>query len=165
MNIALLRESEGSFDESYVGAVLKTLLKIIQRLHRAHVCHCDIKPENLLYQIPTKQLSLIDFGCTIRVQDDQIYDAKNGTLFYIAPEKLKGNYSGIVCKKSDIWSIGVLAYELVTGKRLFYGDNTEAICNKIQRNEWHWPVNIQTQTFTLPSLLAQQFIQVCFFFF
>ena len=81
-------------------------------LHRSGVIHQDIKPGNVLL-MTDGQCKLADFGASAKLEQLRASDNKlQGTAMYMAPEQCIGN----VCKASDVWSVGVLTYELLTGR-------------------------------------------------
>jgi len=98
-----------SFSPDLIDALIQTT-HALAALHNKGFIHGDIKPEHLLYNKKTKNIMLIDFGYA-RVPDD--ITIRTGTMGYIAPEVLKG--TGLD-QRSDIYSLGVIAYELLTGK-------------------------------------------------
>ncbi|ETO17520.1 hypothetical protein RFI_19801, partial [Reticulomyxa filosa] len=83
----------------------------------------------------TANIVLIDFGCAKEVEDDRVYEDLVGTVYYLAPElasqKSEVPITGLVLKSADIWSIGVIAYVMLTGRPPFGGNSTEEIFQKI----------------------------------
>lgn len=132
---------QGSFSEKDAAKVLKQVIKAVRYLHRNGVCHRDIKPENLLFSSSKQnRLKLIDFGLSLKKD----YWSKSmsevvGTVYYIAPEVIHGNYD----MRCDVWSLGVLMFFLLSGKLPFYAKDPELVMNKIiQQNlsytsEWN----------------------------
>lgn len=109
-----------SFEEAEVADVLRQVLKAAAYLHGQGVVHRDIKLENLMYESPqSPHLKLIDFGFACKWDGKTEMTQRCGTLHYVAPEVLKGSYTS----KVDIWSAGVIAYLLLTGKALYSGDD------------------------------------------
>lgn len=97
--------------------MLEWTLQILDGLaavHAAHISHNDIKPENILVDKTSGTVKLTDFGVSRRIEDIWVWTKRNGTEAYMAPEvALEGKRARDV---SDIYSIGVLLYEMVTGR-------------------------------------------------
>ena len=79
----------------------------------------DLKPENLLLD-SKMNIKLCDFGWAAHMNDEEYRKLKSGTYAYMSPESLKGELQG---KQSDIWSLGILLYELNYKKEPFSGFN------------------------------------------
>jgi serine/threonine protein kinase len=95
--------------------------------HDAHVIHRDIKPDNIRLT-PDGQPRILDFGIA-RVQDytGQKAYTQVGTCSYMAPEVMQGRAD----TRADLWSLGVTAYELLTGRRPFDGETGEAVIRSV----------------------------------
>ena len=94
------------------------ILSTLIYLHKKKVCHRDIKPENILFDEVKGELKLIDFEIskTVRYDHERLEMWTNtGTLQYKAPEMFKGKYNEIV----DVWAVGVICYEMATGRLPF----------------------------------------------
>lgn len=119
------------------------VLIAVNYMHHRGFAHCDIKPANILFRRPPRPNELpmpilVDFGSASRVE--QIKE-KIATVRYAAPEVINAisdrnprAHDGIRADKLDIWELGVLLYEIVTGQALFYG-NTRKIRTTILRHE------------------------------
>lgn len=98
-------------------------------IHRKGVVHCDLKPENVMIDTEDN-IKLIDFGiaadCASRRQGFAKSPHTMGTPDYISPEQVTGKHADT---GSDIYAIGVMLYEMVTGKVPFEGSNAFAIMN------------------------------------
>ncbi|KAJ8015227.1 hypothetical protein DPEC_G00023940 [Dallia pectoralis] len=88
------------------------------------VLHRDVKAENLLLQLDTLRVKLVDFGCSDLFQEE-LYSEYLGTLLYCPPEVfIEGTYGG---DKATVWSLGVLLYAMVNANLPFR--DTEEICS------------------------------------
>ena len=100
------------------------MLSAIQHMHDdCNIVHRDLKPENILLETERdiNDIKLIDFGTAKRFFKDEHgntipFSKKEGTTAYMAPEVIKDDYN----EKCDIWSIGVIAYILLTGRQPFF---------------------------------------------
>ena len=116
------------FTEKEISQIMTCLLKAVLFLHNNGIIHRDIKPENIVFleNGNFNALKLIDFGLSIQ-ENAKKENRRVGTPYYMAPEMIKGNF----VYASDVWSIGVILYILVTGKRPFRGRTKEEIFEKI----------------------------------
>jgi serine/threonine protein kinase len=100
------------------------LVQICSALAYAHqhgVVHRDINPSNIIVQ-PNDQIKILDFGLACPAGTEDFSNA--GTVYYMAPEQING---GPVDQRTDIYALGITAYEMVTGKRPFPEDNAKAL--------------------------------------
>jgi len=90
---------------------------------------------------------LIDFGCAKVVSDDKEYKDLVGTVYYLAPElaaqSSRVHKTGKVLKASDIWSIGVIAFVMLTGRPPFKGKTNRDIFTHIIKDELKFPSDVQ----------------------
>ena len=118
------------FDEKNMCEIIYQLLKALAFIHSQNIIHRDIKPENMLFanKKDYSTLKLIDFGLATNSKKD-----KNavGTPYYMAPEMIEG----ISCPQSDIWSVGVIVYLMLTGKHPFDAKEGEDLFYKIKNDE------------------------------
>lgn len=99
------------------------------------IAHRDLKPENILFVEQGNIIKLIDFGMSKICKDDKaLMNTKLGTPYYVSPEVLEGKYD----KRTDMWSIGVIAFILLCGDPPFYGDTTAAVFNKIKTCDYEF---------------------------
>ena len=106
----------------------KILSQIIQMLavwHKQGYMHCDMKPANLLMRNPNKSddvhIKVTDFGLATEFSPGTKQHKKQGTKVYMAPEMLLKKYD----EKADMWSVGVIAYQLLTGRLPFCRQDSE----------------------------------------
>jgi serine/threonine protein kinase len=104
--------------------------KALEYIHSQGVVHRDLKPENIMVG-PDDQMKLIDFGIAANAGSRRLTFAKlteaMGTPDYISPEQVKGKRGDA---RSDIYSLGVMFYEMLTGKVPFTGPNPFVIMNE-----------------------------------
>lgn len=112
-----------AMDEFFTVAT--RVARALQTVHAARVIHRDIKPDNILFDPHTGDLVLLDFNIAMRVgaatEDDEAETVHAGTLPYMAPEQT-GRTGASIDERTDLYSAGVLFYELATG-RLPFRDN------------------------------------------
>lgn len=119
-----------------VNQSIKLIIDILAGLEHAHsrgIVHCDVKPENILLNLTpsgwTARIS--DFGIARLKQDfvDPRSQGNTGSPAYMAPERFYGQYS----PASDIYSVGILLYELLGGDRPFSGTPSELMSAHLNR--------------------------------
>ncbi len=113
--------SQGKLQPERALKLLTQLLEALLYLHSRGIVHQDIKPANVFMKGDIAKLG--DFGVA-RTRDNPNPLERAGSPFYMAPELFRGNPATAA---SDAYSLGVLAYELFTGRRPFYGDSYEAL--------------------------------------
>jgi serine/threonine protein kinase len=123
---------------SDTARVLSHIGRAISRAHEAGIVHRDLKPENVfLVQNEDEEIAkVLDFGVA-KIERHALEEGTRtrtgsilGTPFYMSPEQAQGNRT--VDSRTDLWAMGVIAFECLTGKRPFYsdglGDLVLAIC-------------------------------------
>ena len=102
----------------------------IEAAHNKHIVHRDIKPQNIIISTEGK-VKVTDFGIARAATSDTITSNAMGSVHYTSPEQARGGYSdarnGFVDGKSDIYSLGIVMYEMVTGRVPFDGESAVAI--------------------------------------
>ncbi|CAM9557004.1 unnamed protein product [Lampetra planeri] len=147
-------EREEAFTERDVVRLMTQILDGVAFLHRKSVVHLDLKPQNILLTStdPLGDIRIVDFGLSRRVSSADELREIMGTPEYVAPEIL--SYEPI-STAADMWSIGVLAYVMLTGESPFLGeDKQETFLNVAQVN-----VSYDDDSFSNVSYLAVTFIQ------
>src|SRR6202047_4262135 len=127
------------------GMAVETLLRYgrqisgaLEHAHERGIVHRDLKPANVVVT-PRRNAKILDFGVAKRNDPEQLKRTTRGvatetsvgltgTLPYMAPEQLEGGETG---PRSDIWSLGVMLYEMAAGARPFRGDNLYRLCTAI----------------------------------
>lgn len=95
----------------------------IAAAHEQHIIHRDIKPQNMIISKDGK-VKVADFGIARAVSAQTMSSAAMGSVHYISPEQARGGFSD---ERSDIYSLGITMYEMVTGRVPFQGETTVAI--------------------------------------
>ncbi|WP_048440875.1 serine/threonine-protein kinase [Caenimonas sp. SL110] len=110
--------------------MIRDLLSALDYAHKQGIVHRDIKPANLLIE-PGGRVKLTDFGVA-RIQDSgeatRTQGSMVGTLKYMSPEQVQGQK---IDARADLFSVGVVLYQLLTDKRPFDGDNDFSIIHQI----------------------------------
>ena len=121
------------FSENQMGIIIQQLLKALSFIHSKNIIHRDIKPENILFSDKKNlyTLKLIDFGLAAN-SDQEIKTV--GTPSYMSPEMIDGNVTYV----SDIWSVGVIVYQMITGDLPFIGkdDDNKTLYEKIKNGNY-----------------------------
>ncbi|GCB67749.1 serine/threonine-protein kinase 17B-like [Scyliorhinus torazame] len=152
-NLCVADRDEAPSEKDVIRLLQQTLEGIVF-LHQNNIVHLDLKPQNILLtsSLPLGDIKIVDFGLSRRVDNVGELREITGTPEYVAPEIL--NYDPI-STETDMWSIGVLVYMLLTGKSPFQGeDKQETFLNISQVN-----VDYSEETFEGISETAIGFIQ------
>lgn len=111
--------------------LLTELFLALDYLHRHHIIHRDLKPSNVIVT-PDDHVKLLDFGlATLTRQQTEVA----GTLAYMAPEVIQ---SAPATESTDLFSVGVMAYEMLTGRHPFYHDDLTLMIQAILLQEPDW---------------------------
>ncbi|CAI7928509.1 unnamed protein product [Closterium sp. NIES-54] len=138
----ILSKRENRYSEKDAAGVVRQMLSVVAKCHLHGVVHRDLKPENFLFKSKAEDalLKATDFGLSDFRKPGKHFTDVVGSAYYVAPEVLKRR-SG---PESDVWSIGVITYILLSGRRPFW-DRTEAgIFNEVLKKrpdfrEKPWP--------------------------
>ena len=116
------------FTEREISQIMTCLLKAVLFLHHNGIIHRDIKPENIVFVEPGNfnALKLIDFGLSIQ-QNARKDNRRVGTPYYMAPEMINGNF----VYASDVWSMGVILFIMVTGRQPFNASNKDKVFQRV----------------------------------
>lgn len=125
----------------------------IQAAHAKNIIHRDIKPQNIIISTDGK-VKVTDFGIARAVSEHTIHSDVMGSVHYASPEQARNGY---VSNRSDIYSLGIVMYEMVTGRVPFDGDSTVAVAIQHLQDEMVPP---STYAPNLPISL-EKIIQKC----
>lgn len=127
-------------------------IQIAQGLNEAHnknIIHRDIKPQNII-MTQDKSLKVTDFGIARAAASEttMVGSAAMGSVHYISPEQARGGYTDA---RSDIYSLGIVLYEMLTGKVPFNGESAVSVALMHLEKE---PVNVKCVSIDIPADLA-----------
>jgi eukaryotic-like serine/threonine-protein kinase len=112
--------------------IARQIAEGLQAAHAAGIVHRDLKPGNVML-LPDGTARILDFGLAkARDQSRSEAGVRFGTVSYMAPEQVSG---GDVDGRADLWALGVVLYEMLTGRKPFSGDEEVAIAHAILHDE------------------------------
>ena len=112
-------EENGPFSVKDTVEIGRKILRGLGHAHQKNIVHNDLKPQNIIMKNDTDPL-LIDFGIAHSPVDAKDENEVIGSVYYFSPEQAKAEHTD---KRSDIYSFGVMLYEMCTGKLPFVGDD------------------------------------------
>jgi serine/threonine-protein kinase len=116
-------ERKGKLDIKEAVGIGIQIAQGMESAHDNHIIHRDIKPQNIIISRDGK-VKVTDFGIAKATNSNTITSNAMGSVHYLSPEQARGGYSD---EKSDIYSLGVTLYEMLSGKVPFAGDNTVSV--------------------------------------
>ncbi len=113
--------------------IMEQVLSAVTTAHAHGIIHRDLKPQNILID-ENKNVKITDFGIAVAVSQDSLTQTNTlmGSVHYLSPEQARGS---IATKQSDIYSLGIILFELLTGKVPFEGETAVSIALKHFREE------------------------------
>ncbi|MCJ8747196.1 hypothetical protein PDJAM_G00150730 [Pangasius djambal] len=131
---------------------MRQICEGVQYLHQQYILHLDLKPENILCVSSTSnQIKIIDFGLARKYRPREKLKVNFGTPEFLAPEVV--NYD-FVSFPTDMWSVGVITYMLLSGLSPFLGENDAETMNNILHANW----DFDAEAFENVSEEAKDFI-------
>ncbi|KAH6760066.1 calcium-dependent protein kinase 16 [Perilla frutescens var. hirtella] len=129
----ILSKKDSRYTEKDAAIVVRQMLKVAAECHLHGFVHRDMKPENFLFKSPKEDshLKATDFGLSDFIKPGKKFQDIVGSAYYVAPEVLKRK-SG---PESDVWSIGVITYILLCGRRPFWDKTEDGIFKEVLRNK------------------------------
>ena len=133
------RLGRGSMPLDEALPVARRIAEALEAAHNAGIVHRDLKPANIKLRADGA-VKVLDFGLakllpTIASPDVTQAGVPPGTAAYMAPEQARG---GAVDKRADIWAFGCVLYEMLTGRRLFGGEDASETLAAVLRAEIDW---------------------------
>lgn len=128
LTLKQLIKKRGSLTLPEVVDIMLQLTSAVAHAHASYIIHRDIKPQNVII-LEDGRVKIMDFGIAVALNSGELTQTNSvmGTVYYIPPEQANG---GPATTKSDIYSLGILMYELVTGHVPFKGDNPVEVAIK-----------------------------------
>lgn len=135
-------EDDRTLPELEVKAIARQLVSALHYLHTNRVIHRDMKPQNVLIGA-NKVVKLCDFGFARSIRSQSmVMTSIKGTPLYMAPELVQEQpYNHTV----DLWSLGVILYELFVGKPPFFTNSIYTLIQKIVRDPLTWPEDMSAE--------------------
>ena len=142
--------------ETQTKYIISQILKAVLYLNSKNFVHTDIKPENVLIEKIMKKrdeelcdIKLLDFGSSSSLKNDPSNDIPIKNLpYYVSPEIIDRKYNA----KCDIWSIGVIMYEMLFGVKLFFGNNYNEVINNIKNKNLDFDIEKLKNEFNIIDL-------------
>lgn len=131
----VLARDETHFSEERASQIIKDILQGLVYLHSKGIVHRDVKPENIL-TTSTKwpfQSKLADFGLSNFMGNSEALVSKVGTPYFCAREVVTNESYDT---KADMWSLGVVAFEMLSGRKPFEGAHTKSVLYAILDGRW-----------------------------
>ncbi len=121
-------QDEGPLDLLTATRIAKDIANGLTHAHANNIVHCDIKPHNIL-MTPDGRAKITDFGIARAVTESTLTYGGSviGSVHYFSPEQARG---GAITPKSDVYSLGIVLYEMLTNRLPFTGDNPVSIAMK-----------------------------------
>jgi len=141
-----LLQKRGALTLTEVIDIMSQLTDGLSHAHEAYIIHRDIKPQNIMIE-DNGLVKITDFGIAMALNSTQLTQTNSvmGSVHYLPPEQANGKGSTV---KSDIYSLGILMYELLTGSVPFKGDNAVEIALKHMKEKLP---SIRKQNPTIPQ--------------
>ncbi|XP_019411281.1 PREDICTED: death-associated protein kinase 2-like [Crocodylus porosus] len=133
---------------------LEQILCGVAYMHSRHIAHFDLKPENIMLlekDVPNPKIKIIDFGLAQKLEDGTTFKSLCGTPQYIAPEVI--NYEPL-SSATDMWSIGVITYILLSGMSPFQGETDAETLTNVVAGSYEF----ENKYFSQTSEMAKDFI-------
>ena len=148
-------EARGSLIWSEAVSFTIQILKALQHAHDKGIVHRDVKPQNIMVMPDNATIKVADFGIARFARSNQktVTDMAIGSVHYISPEQARGDKTD---EKADIYSVGVILYEMLTGKLPFDAESAVSVAIMQLQRDPQLPTEINA---SIPKGLEQITIQ------
>ncbi|KAE8666540.1 Serine/threonine-protein kinase AtPK2/AtPK19 [Hibiscus syriacus] len=143
---------QGLFREDLARIYTAEIVLAVSHLHASGIMHRDLKPENILLDA-SGHVMLTDFGLAKEFDEATRSNSMCGTLEYMSPEIVTGKGHD---KAADWWSVGILLYEMLTGKPPFTGGNRQKVQEKIIKEKIKLPNFLSSEAHSILKGLLQK---------
>ena len=159
------------FPEKMVQHIMRQIVSAINYLHGIKIVHRDLKLENILVNFINEEdknkinllnsdIKIVDFGFATHISNVSLLKVAIGSPFtmdprilhkYINHEKSLQNYD----EKADIWSLGILCYQMLVGEYAFSAQNEKELCSKIEEGTFKMPITLSKETISFLMNMLQ----------
>lgn len=148
-------EARGSLIWSEAVNFTVQILRALQHAHDKGIVHRDVKPQNIMVMPDNNTIKVADFGIARFARSNQktVTDMAIGSVHYISPEQARGDKTD---EKADIYSVGVILYEMLTGRMPFDAENAVSVAIMQLQRDPQLPTEINS---SIPKGLEQITIQ------
>ncbi len=149
---------------------MKQIISGVKYIHDKNILHGDIHADNILLHYDNEEdktnnnflnskIKIIDFGFGKFLSESELTDTIMGSPFYMDPTLLKAyrisNKKAIYSKKYDVWGLGVLFCQLLTGKGPFNSTGIDDLIKKIENWDYSLPINFSEETMSFINAMLQ----------
>ncbi|KAI6224771.1 Immunoglobulin I-set domain protein [Aphelenchoides besseyi] len=146
-------DEKNRMTETEAVRYIRQVCEALKHMHEKSYVHLDLKPENIMFTTrQSEQLKLIDFGLAAKLDPDNPVKVTTGTAEFASPELVRGDP---VSFATDMWSVGVLTYILLSGLSPFCGENDDETLKHVRLCDW----NMDDPQFDSISDSAKDFIR------
>lgn len=142
------------YTEDQACTIVHAVLDAVAYMHARGITHRDLKFENIMFSTPSSDsVKVIDFGLSKKYSHDEHLTETVGTVYTMAPEVLRGDYD----HKCDVWSMGVIAFMLLSSSLPFYGKTRPQVVRKVLSGKY----GFKGHRWKLISSHAKEFVMEC----